>query len=155
QETERQLCAAAAHCTVAKREIANLSEQLANKKKQPTKSSKVSARYITIPHLEAQHNAEKAQRAKKAQEEAERQARKQAVEEGRAAQIEEDIKNKSFGLPLSSYSRRADLLAIAGALHLSQEGTCAKLRKAIKEHLKVTPALTQVPRFMGLFGGKR
>src|SRR5580693_9829514 len=53
--------------------------------------------------------------------------------------------------PLSSYKRKDDVVALAGALGLTTEGTVNELTALIKSHLSDKPSIELDPRFAGLF----
>ena len=57
--------------------------------------------------------------------------------------------------PLSSYKRKDDLMALAGALNLKTAGTVIELTALIKSHLSNNPSIELNPRFAGLFLQKR
>ena len=56
--------------------------------------------------------------------------------------------------PLTTYKRKDNLVAFAGALSLSMEGTVAELTRAIKGHLAENTSRMNDPRFTLLFSGK-
>ena len=59
------------------------------------------------------------------------QGQKKAEDEARLAKIGEDIKTKVFDGPISSYTRKDDLV-LCGTLGLSQDGTRDELKARMK-----------------------
>ncbi|KAH7917731.1 DDE-domain-containing protein, partial [Leucogyrophana mollusca] len=154
-----EIQAANSHCTLARRELAASRLELANqKKKKRRKSTKLRARFVTLPELEEDFNKEEAERREKERTEAEKQAKKKTDGDARLAQINRDIATRTFDAALTSYRRKDDLVALAGALQLSMEGHVSDLTERIKEHLKPhfeDPAKSDIannPRFAALFG---
>ncbi|KAI5980518.1 hypothetical protein EDC04DRAFT_2917897 [Pisolithus marmoratus] len=131
-------------------------EQLTNKSQtKHQKSKKVEARFVTLPELCAVFEAEEAELAVKEAAEAEKAAQKKAEDDAWTHRINQEIAIRVFDAPLSSYKRKDDLVALAGALSLPMQGTAADLTKAIKDHLRGNPSRVDEPRFSGLFGNSR
>ena len=132
-ECTAQLDAANAHCTIVHRHITTLTEQLANKSlSKRRKSKKIQAWFVTLPELREVLEAEDAELEAKEKVELEKAAKKKADDTARMLRINYEIESHIFDCPLTSYKRKADLIALAGALSLSIEGTVAELTKAIK-----------------------
>ncbi|KAG2131399.1 uncharacterized protein EDB93DRAFT_1071080, partial [Suillus bovinus] len=149
-----QLDATNVHCTMAQRALAQSRLELENvkKKKQPKKSVKLRARFVTHPELEEDFNKAEEVQCEKDKADAEKQARKKSEDEVRHAQIENDIKSKTFDA-LSTLRRKDDFITLAGALKISRDGTVEELRARIKEFLADTANrhLADNPRFSALF----
>jgi hypothetical protein len=155
-ERTAQLDAANAHCTIARRHITTLTEQLANKtQSKRRKSKKVQARFVTLSELREAFEAEDAELEAKEKVELEKAAKKKADDSARTLRINHEIGSRIFDCPLTSYKRKDDLIALAGALSLPIEGTVAELTKAIKDHLAENPTRVNESRFSGLFGASR
>jgi len=63
-----------------------------------------------------------------------RKAKKKTGDETRHAQIERDIASTTFDA-LSTFRRKDEFIALAGALKLSRDGTVDELKTRIKEFL--------------------
>ncbi|KAG1719149.1 uncharacterized protein EDB91DRAFT_486684 [Suillus paluster] len=84
--------------------------------------------------------------------------KKKLDEEARIARIHNSITMRTFDSPFTSYKRKEDLEALAGALGLSRDGKIADLAARIKAHLEdpdTRTALADNPRFSVLYGSKR
>lgn len=144
------------HCAIARHRIDTLTKQLANKtKSKQQKSKKVEARVLTLPELRGEFDIKEAEDEAKEKVELEKAAQKKADDMARTLRINEEIRNRVFDCPLTSYKRKDDLVALAGALSLPMDGTVVGLVKVIKEHLDENPTLANEPRFKGLFGSSR
>ncbi|KAG1748025.1 hypothetical protein EDD22DRAFT_958180 [Suillus occidentalis] len=104
------------------------------KKKQPRKSVKLWARFMTHLELEEDFNKVEEEQREKDKAEAEKQAKKKSDDEICLAQIEHDIQSKTFDT-LSTLQRKDDFIMLAGALKISRDGTVDELRARIKEFL--------------------
>ncbi|KIL58859.1 hypothetical protein M378DRAFT_60363, partial [Amanita muscaria Koide BX008] len=84
-------------------------------------SKKINARSVTAPHLAELFRAKRAERLQKEQDEVLKQTQKKADDDARAVQIEQDIRNKIFDCPLTTFLKRKkdDLITLAGVLSLS------------------------------------
>ena len=149
-----QLEAANAHCTLAMRALSQSRLELDNvkKKKQPQKSVKLRARFVTLPELKEDFEKAEEERREKEKAEGEKLAKKKADGEVRLSQIEQDIRSKMFD-SLSTFRRKDDYITLAGALGISREGTVEELKTRIKDYL-ADPShadIAQNPRFAALF----
>ena len=155
-ECTAQLDAANAHCTIVRRHVTTLTEQLANKSQSKRrKSKKIQARFVTLPELREEFEVEDAELEAKEKAELEKAAKKKADDSARTLRINHEIESRVFDCPLTSYKRKDDLIALAGALSLPIEGTVAELTKAIKVHLAENPTRANESRFSGLFGASK
>ena len=157
QMLSSELEAANMHCMMAQNEISALRTQLdGQKKKRGGKSTKLRARFVTLPELQSDFERHEAEQQRKAQVEADKQAQKQAANQARLAQIEKDVATKTFNGSLKSY-KKPELVALAGALSLSRDGTVDELRDRITRHLgdSMNEHLRTNPRFSGLFESGR
>jgi hypothetical protein len=157
--------AANSHCTtrIMKRAVGDpsLQTQLSNVKKQKTRgSTKVKARFLTLPELKAafQVEVEEAERAEQRRIATEKEVQKTAEQSERETRIRREANTKTFDLPLTSYRDKLkdDMHIIARALELPDEGIkAAILLDNIRSHFKQYPELQHEPRFSGLFSNKR
>ncbi|KAG2049753.1 hypothetical protein BDR06DRAFT_974977 [Suillus hirtellus] len=72
--------------------------------------------------------------------------------------IHNSIATRTFDSPFTSYKRKEDLEALAGALGLSRDGKIVDLAARIKSHLEdldTRTALADNPRFSALYDSKR
>ena len=153
-----KLLAANAHCTIIQRGMADANKQIENLTKKKTRTStKVKARFGTLPELKAAFQEEEVRRQEQERLNAEKEAQKTAETAARNARITTDTVLRTFDNSLSTYKRKDDLLTIAGALQIVATGTVPQLTARIKEYLHVHPDLASNPRFAGLFkqGGRR
>jgi hypothetical protein len=158
RQKDAELLAANAHCTIIQRGMADANKQIENLTKKKTRTStKVKARFGTLPELKAAFQEEEAQRLEQERLNAEKEAQKTAETTARNARIATDTILRTFDNSLSAYKRKDDLLTIAGALQIATTGTVPQLAARIKEHLHTHPDLASNPRFAGLFrqGGRR
>lgn len=137
---------------------ADANKQIENLTKKKTRTStKVKARFGTLPELKAAFQEEEVRRQEQERLNAEKEAQKTAETAARNARIATDTVLRTFDNSLSTYKRKDDLLTIAGALQIVATGTVPQLTARIKEYLHVHPDLASNPRFAGLFkqGGRR
>ena len=156
KEVIAQRDAANAHCTLARRQIDSLTKKLANRSQSKwQKSKKTEARLLTLPSLREEFEMKDAEDEAKEKAELEKAAQKKADETARMLRINEETRTRIFDCPLTSYKRKDDLVALAGALSLPTGGTIAELTKTIRGHLAENPTRENEPRFSGLFGSSR
>ena len=104
-ECTAQLDAANAHCTITRRHITTLTEQLANKSQSKRrKSKKIQARFVTLPELREVFEAEDAELEAKEKAELEKAAKKKANDSARMLRINHEIGSRIFDLPLDRKS---------------------------------------------------
>lgn len=160
----RQLCdtlqirdasieAANAHCTIIKRALADVRQQLANTvKKKERGSKKTKARYLTLPGLRAVFDANDEERKRKKEEEALKGAQKVTETRELELRITEQANSRVFDCPLSFYLKsRVELRIVARSLGIADTGTKDNIFQLIDEHLKQHPELKTQERFTGLF----
>ncbi|KAG1731361.1 uncharacterized protein EDB91DRAFT_1306144 [Suillus paluster] len=99
---------------------------------------------MTHPELEEDFNKAEEERREKDKADVEKQAKKKTEDEVHHAQIEHDIKSKTFDA-LSTLRRKDDFITLAGTLKILRDGTVEELRTRIKEFL------ADNPRFAALF----
>ena len=149
---DAELLAANAHCTIIQRGMADANKQIENLTKKKTRTStKVKARFGTLPELKAAFEEEEAQRLERERLNAEKDAQKTAETVARNTRIATDSVLRTFDNSLSAYKRKDDLLTIASALEIVTTGTVPQLTARIKDHLHTHPDLASNPRFAGLF----
>ncbi|KIK72197.1 hypothetical protein PAXRUDRAFT_22275 [Paxillus rubicundulus Ve08.2h10] len=123
---------------------------------------KIQARFVTLPELRAAFEAEEVELLEKEKVEAVKAPKKKVDDAARTRRIYQEVDNRIFDAPLSTYKRKDDLVALAvlfsssrkrlaAVLSLPMEGTVAELTKAIKDHLAANPSRTNDPRFSALF----
>ena len=148
--------AADAHCTIMKQAVSDLRVQLNNmKKKANCGSTKVKARFLTLPQLKDSFEVEEVERAERQHVTADKDAQKTAEEAERKARIQEEASVKTFEFLLNLYKRKDDLHTIARALKLSDSKLkVADLTENIWIHLEEHPELRENPWFSSLFANK-
>ncbi|KIK72593.1 hypothetical protein PAXRUDRAFT_180380 [Paxillus rubicundulus Ve08.2h10] len=149
-----QLQAANAHCTLAQHALSQSQFELNNvkKKKQPCKSMKLRARFVTAPELKEDFEEAEVEWQEKERSEAAKQAKRKVDDEVRLTQIECDIRSKTFDT-LTTFRRKDDYIMLAGALGISKDGTIEELKTRIREYLS-DPShadIAQNSRFAALF----
>ncbi|KAF5357006.1 hypothetical protein D9756_006480 [Leucocoprinus leucothites] len=149
---EAQIHAANSHCTIIKRQLELSQIRLQNtKKKKERGSTKIKARFITLPSLKAAFYAEDAMRAEKERQEVIRLTEKEAHDVLIEQRITEESASRVF-TSLTSYKTKFDLCMLARALHLNDVATNTALIDQIRAHLKENETeLKKNPRFQGLF----
>lgn len=152
-----QIEASNAHCTIMKRKLQAKQTELYNfKKKKERGSTKVKARFITLPGLKAAFYAEEAVRQEKEHQATQKVVQREVEEASLEAHIVKEAATRVFTNALSSYKTKADLRILARALHLNDDGTNPSLIERIQKYLNANTALLkQDPRFSGLFGSTR
>lgn len=141
-----------AHLTILGRQMEQFRVRLDNEKKRKERgSTKIKARFMTLPENRAAFEAEEAEREKQQQVAAEKEAQKEAEAANRQRRINEAAFTQDFDQPLSSFKKKDELLSIAIALNLPTHGTVPVLNNRIKEHLQSHPDLANNRRFAGLF----
>jgi hypothetical protein len=65
------------------------------------------------------------------------------------------ITSHAFPEPLSSYTRKDDLIVLSGALGLETSGTINKLTAQLRAHMATHPEIQHNARFSGLFLTRR
>ncbi|KIL58603.1 hypothetical protein M378DRAFT_86304 [Amanita muscaria Koide BX008] len=144
--------AANAHCTIVKRALADCRTQLQNSNKTRERgSSKIKARFLSGEKMREAFEAADAERQERERADAEKETQKLAELEARNARITEDATSKVFDHTLASYTRKDELLSLAGALRISDKGTIPDLLSRIRQHMELHPELRENPRFAGLF----
>ncbi|KIK74285.1 hypothetical protein PAXRUDRAFT_20033 [Paxillus rubicundulus Ve08.2h10] len=130
QMLNAQLQATNAHCTLAQRALSQSQIELNNvkKKKQPRKSVKLRARFVTAPELKEDFEKAEVEWQEKERSEAAKQAKRKVDNED-------------------------DYITLAGALGISKDGTVEELKTRIREYLS-DPShadIAQNSRFAALF----
>jgi hypothetical protein len=150
-----QVDAANAHCTIAQRENQDWRVKAENERRKKTRTStKVKARYVTAPEFKESFEAGADARKEKERLEKDKKDKKKLDEEARIARIHNSIATRTFDSPFTSYKRKEDLEALAGALGLSRDGKIVDLAARIKSHLEdpdTRTALADNPRFSALY----
>lgn len=101
--------------------------------------------------MRAAFDAEDKERQEKERVEREKEVQKAADALSRSAQVAQDIVSKVFDKPLTTYKKRDDVDALAGALSISNTGTIPEVTTRIKDHLASHPELKTSDRFAGLY----
>lgn len=160
QESHAQTLASNAHATIIKRRLQDKCIELNNTKKQQQRangSSKIKARFLTLPEFQDEFNAEEASRLERERQASDKEAQKTAERLEREAKIRRDAVSKGFDLPLTWYKLKDDLLTLALALQLPTTGLNAQdLRASILVHLNENmDTLRANPRFSGLYATQK
>jgi DDE superfamily endonuclease len=152
RKSQSELRAANAHCTIVQRKLGDNSVQIDNlTKKKSRGSTKVKARFVSLPELKEAFEAEEVERKEQERVNAVKEAQKTAETAAHNVRITTDSALKIFDSPLSSYKLKDDIRTIAGALGIATTGTVAELTACIKNHLRAHPELVNNPRFAGLY----
>jgi hypothetical protein len=126
-----------------KRAVGDLRTQLLNNvEKQKTRgSTKVKARFFTLPEFKAAFEIEEAERAERRRIAAEKEDQQTTEQSEHGTRIRREANTKIFNLSLTSYKNKDDLRIMARALKLPDEGIKAailldNIRSHLEQHLE-------------------
>ncbi|EIN11354.1 hypothetical protein PUNSTDRAFT_50385 [Punctularia strigosozonata HHB-11173 SS5] len=157
RETEALRQSADAHCTLSRLALEEEKTRLANaSKKQARGSAKIKARIVAAPELQAHFEEQQRAAAAKEREAREKEQAKSVQNAERDARLVYAATSKVYDHSLSTYTKRKDdLVGLARALKINDDGANPVLLARIRDHLNAHPELASNPRFFGLFRSSR